>query len=67
MRSKRRTLSFDARGRITVPAALRRGLGKEFIAIRMPDGIELRPVPRHVHVPVPAAHASGEQEALGEA
>lgn len=60
-------LTFDARGRITLPASLREGLGKRVVAIRTPHGIVLHPVPAHVALKGSAASASGEDEALGEA
>lgn len=61
------TLSFDARGRLTIPSHLRDGLGEHVVAIRTPHGIVLHPVPRHVHLPLSAKDVSGERAALDEA
>jgi len=60
------TLTFDARGRVTIPADLRRGLGDEVVAVKTPRGILLYPVPKHVDVPIPASKASGEDAAWEE-
>jgi hypothetical protein len=60
------TLTFDARGRITLPRSLREGLGDRVVAIRTPHGVVLHPVPAHVALKG-AGPASGEDEALGEA
>lgn len=59
-------LTFDDRGRITLPRSLREGLGDRVVAIRTPHGVVLHPVPSHVSLKGSAASASGEEEALGE-
>lgn len=59
-------LRFDARGRITIPKSIRKGLGKEFVAIRMPKGIVLYPIPKHIEIPTPAGDVTGEDEAERE-
>jgi DNA-binding transcriptional regulator/RsmH inhibitor MraZ len=59
-------LSFDARGRITLPRSLREGLGERVVAIRTPHGVVLHPIPAHVALKGSAAAASGEEGALGE-
>lgn len=60
-------LTFDARGRLTIPRQLRVDLGDRVVAIRTPHGVVLHPVPEHVDLPVDARDASGEQAALDEA
>ena len=60
-------LSFDARGRVTIPAELRAGLGEHVVAIRTPHGVVLHPVPRTVAIPGAAARTSGEDAAQNEA
>lgn len=61
------TLTFDARGRLTIPRALRKGLGARVVAIRTPHGVVLHPVPSHVRLPVRAKDVSGEAAAAAEA
>lgn len=60
------TLRFDARGRITLPANLRKHLTDEVVAILTPHGVVLHPIPEHVDLPVPASEASGEEAAMDE-
>jgi bifunctional DNA-binding transcriptional regulator/antitoxin component of YhaV-PrlF toxin-antitoxin module len=59
-------LTFDSRGRVTIPAGLRKGLGEHLMAIRTPRGILLRSVPSHVDIPAPAEGISGEDAARAE-
>ncbi|MCA1819280.1 MAG: division/cell wall cluster transcriptional repressor MraZ [Halobacteriales archaeon] len=66
---KQHFLRFDSRGRITIPNGLRRGLGKEFLAIRTSDGIELYDVgvAKPLKILASAKDLSGESAALEEA
>lgn len=60
-------LSFDSRGRLTLPRQLRKGLGSRVVAIQTPHGVVLHPVPSHVRLPVKAKDVSGESAASAEA
>ncbi len=57
------TLSFDARGRLTVPKHLRQGLTDEVVVIKTPHGLVIHPVPESVDLDAPAKDASGEDDA----
>lgn len=59
-------LTFDERGRVTIPSKLRRSLGTHVVAIQTPRGILLRSVPRHVRLGVAAQDATGEGAAMDE-
>ena len=62
------TLRFDARGRITLPAHLRKHLTDEVVAILTPHGVVLHPIPETIPDDAlpPASEASGEEAALEE-
>ncbi|MGB0652095.1 MAG: MraZ N-terminal domain-containing protein [Thermoplasmatota archaeon] len=60
------TLHFDTRGRLTIPARLRRHLGTHVVAIPTPKGIELYTAPEHVDLPADAANVTGEDAATAE-
>lgn len=60
------TLTFDARGRVTIPAALRKELGREVVAIKTPHGVVLHPIPKTVRIPVAASRVTGEDRAAAE-
>lgn len=57
------TLSFDSRGRLTVPKHLRQGLTDEVVVIKTPHGLVIHSVPEHVDLDVPASQVTGDDAA----